>query len=916
MTKVIISGGGTGGHVFPAIALARALREADPDIDILFVGARGRMEMDRVPAAGFRIKGLTISGFQRRLTWKNLMFPFKLVLSMGQAFSVIRNFRPDLVIGVGGYASGPVLRVATSLHIPSIIQEQNSYPGVTNRILAPKVQKIFVAFEGMERYFPQEKTVLAGNPVREEVAASAGLKPEALDFFHLHPERRTILVIGGSLGAGTINKAILEFIAKYTLSGPSIQLIWQTGKYYFESIIEDLRASGITSMPVDQAAETVSGKWARRYEPDGLTAGAYAVTIDKPLIPFPFVVMPFIERMDLAFAAADLIISRAGAIAIAELCLVGKPAILVPSPNVAEDHQTKNAMALVSAEAAILVRDGEAVASLGPAIMNILNDATLCSTLSRNISSMARRGAAGKIAKLSLALIGRDIPEPKEPTDQTAKPGSHGSGLPEKLPGNIYFLGIGGIGMSALARYFAIRGSVVSGYDRTRTPLTRQLEAEGMRIVYEEHKQDIPNNIDLAVYTPAVPADHPAYQHFRGRNVPMMKRAEVLGLISSKYPTIAVAGTHGKTTTSTLIAHIFHSAGIDHLAFLGGISKNYGTNFLAGIHVESPGKLQEPSGVMVPGQGMEKHTAASQRLSSDPLADAPACIVEADEFDRSFLQLNPTIAIITSTDADHLDIYGNHEDLKENFSLFAGKIRPGGYLVAKLGTAVNPGPSPEYSAYHYSLDGATDFHTSGIRIEDNHFHFDFVHPGGLIRDLTLGVPGRFNLENAVAALAACLLAGLDESALRRALASYHGVQRRFDIRVNTADHLYIDDYAHHPEELRACISAVKEFYPGRRITGIFQPHLFSRTRDFATEFGQSLSMLDELWLLDIYPAREKPIPGVTSRMLLDLVTTKKKLITKEAVLDELALSKPEILLTLGAGDIDQLVEPIRKFLTK
>lgn len=354
--KFIISGGGTGGHIFPAIAIADALKRKLPLAEILFVGAKGRMEMEKVPAAGYKITGLWISGLQRRITTENLLFPIKVISAFIKAISIIRIFKPDAVIGVGGYASGPTLRAAISMKIPTIIQEQNSYPGITNKVLAPNVKKICVAYEGMGKYFPSDRIIVTGNPVRSDIAALENKRPEALSFFGLLENKPTLLVVGGSLGARTINESIVDSLK--TLADSGLQVIWQTGKAFAES-----------------AAEAVKNR-------DNQSIRTYA----------------FITRMDLAYAAADIVVSRAGAIAISELCLVGKPAILVPSPNVSEDHQTKNAMALVDKKAALLVRDSEARAELAKQIILLSKDTELKKQLSENILRLAFPEAADHIA--------------------------------------------------------------------------------------------------------------------------------------------------------------------------------------------------------------------------------------------------------------------------------------------------------------------------------------------------------------------------------------------------------------------------------------------------------------------------------------------------------------------------------------
>ena len=862
MKRVIISGGGTGGHIFPAIAIANALKAKVKDIDILFIGAKGRMEMEKVPAAGFAIEGLTISGFQRRITWKNLAFPLKLTTSLLKAWSIIGKFKPDVVIGVGGYASGPTLRVATLKKIPTLIQEQNSYPGITNRLLGSRVQKICVAYEGMSKYFPQTKIVFTGNPIRQDIVIISGKREEALQHFGLASERKTLLVIGGSLGAGTINQAMLKFVQESGI-GNDFQILWQTGKYYYDNIKSCFPESSFQFQNPKSEPER-SG--ARRSQIRNLF------------------ILPFIDHMDLAYAAADIIVSRAGAIAISELCVVGKPVILIPSPNVSEDHQTKNAKALTNKNAAIIVSDNMAMEILGKTITDLFSNQTLQSELGKNIWALGISNAAETIADVALSLI-----KPNDKVQMTSdeigkQPPSfvirHSSFV---IPKSVYLLGIGGIGMSALARYFLSEGAMVSGYDKTPTTLTDQLISEGMHIHFTEDVSLLPAHPDLVIYTPAVPSDHQELLYFQEHAIPLKKRAEVLGLISRKYKTIAVAGTHGKTTTSTMIAHMMRTAGKDTLAFLGGISKNYGTNFWVG----------PPNG----------------NLSGS------YCVVEADEYDKSFLQLSPYIAIITSADADHLDIYGNHDDMKRTFAEFTSKIVPGGSLAMKAGTLITPENTANYTIFDYTLASGASFFPQNIHVEDGLFHFDFVHPAGIIKGLVLGVPGKFNLENAIAALSVGCMLGLDEQAIRTAFLTYEGVQRRFEFRVRRPGLVYIDDYAHHPEELRACISATRDLYPQKKITGIFQPHLFTRTRDFADGFARSLELLDELLLLDIYPAREKPIAGVNSQMLLDRVNLKhKKLVQKDDLIREIKDCEPEVLLTLGAGDIDRFVDPITQLL--
>lgn len=449
----------------------------------------------------------------------------------------------------------------------------------------------------------------------------------------------------------------------------------------------------------------------------------------------------------------------------------------------------------------------------------------------------------------------------------------------------VFFLGIGGIGMSALARYFLAAGKKVAGYDRTSTPLTDSLREEGMEIHFEDDIQRIPASFldpdkksnTIVVLTPAIPASHSELNYFRDHQFQMLKRSQVLGLLTSGQTTFGVAGTHGKTTTSSILAHILHTAGRNCTAFLGGISVNFGSNLLLG-----------------------KPNSAHHEI-----------VVEADEFDRSFLTLFPAAAIITSMDADHLDIYGSKEDMQQTYRDFAAQVQD--FIVVKHG--LQPGNTKARQITYSITDKHADYRGEKISVTDGRYKFDLVTPGYVIEGLTLGLPGRHNVENAVAASALALECGVDMLSIKDALAGYTGVQRRFEYHVRTASTVYIDDYAHHPEELSAAILSARELYPGKKIAAAFQPHLFTRTRDFADGFAESLSLLDTLYLLDVYPAREEPIPGVDSKMILDKITlSDKQIVSKEQLIQSLRQRKPEVFLTLGAGDIDQLVQPVKKLL--
>jgi len=446
---------------------------------------------------------------------------------------------------------------------------------------------------------------------------------------------------------------------------------------------------------------------------------------------------------------------------------------------------------------------------------------------------------------------------------------------------NVYFVGIGGIGMSALARYFKAIGKNVMGYDKTQTVLTNNLESEGINVIFDDVITEIPKKFSerdttLVVYTPAIPNSNKILKYFFGNNFNVIKRAEVLGVILNSKKGIAIAGTHGKTSVTTLVSYLFNNSGIKYSSFIGGISKNFDSNLV---------------------------------LNSD----SEIVIAEADEFDRSFLHLNPHTTVVTSADADHLDIYGGKDELKRSFEDFISQIEPNGNLIVKKGLGLK---TPEnINIYTYSLNDKADFYPENIRVKNYIYTFDLNTPDGKITDITIGIPGLVNVENAIAGIAVSMLFGVNIELIKENIKNFKGVKRRFDYIINTKNLVYIDDYAHHPEELKATISSVKKLYEGRKITGIFQPHLYTRTRDFANEFAKALSMLDELILLDIYPARELPIKDITSEIIFNDVSIKDKTLCKKSeLINVLKNKKIDVLLTLGAGNIDVEVEKIKKLI--
>ncbi len=451
----------------------------------------------------------------------------------------------------------------------------------------------------------------------------------------------------------------------------------------------------------------------------------------------------------------------------------------------------------------------------------------------------------------------------------------------------IYFLGIGGIGMSAIARYFNTIEKCVCGYDLTKTELTKNLENENINIHYKDDVNKISNKIKtnknnvLVIYTPAIPPTNSEFIYFKQNNYKILKRAEVLGLISKSTENIAIAGTHGKTTVSTLVAHILYSNNSVSAAFLGGISKNYNSNLL-----------------------LKKQNLSATNIQSDNYI-----ILEADEYDRTFHNFYPKIALVTSLDTDHLDIYKTKNNIIVAFEKFISQTNKNGFVI--LNNKVNISKPDNTNNYTYSLSDKTDFFAKNIKIDNGFYTIDLQTPTYILENIKIGIPGLINVENSVAAAAVAYLAGIGKEVIKSGLETYQGVKRRFDIQIASSNMIYIDDYAHHPEEIFALLNSVKKMYPSKKITGIFQPHLFSRTKDFVTEFAKSLSLLDDLLLLDIYPAREKPIEGVSSKIIFDKVNINNKILCKKSdVINILKNKNIEVLLTIGAGDIDTLVEKI------
>lgn len=710
--KIIVSGGGTAGHIYPAIAVAEKLHEHGHDV--LFVGAKGKMEMDLVPKAGFRIIGLPIMGLNRSNVFKNIKVVWVMVRAVIKARYILKSFKPDVVVGFGGFASAPILKAAQGKNIRTIIQEQNSYAGVTNRMLAKNAQTICCAYNGMERFFDADKIVLTGNPLRLVHHFDDTMKLHALEHFGLSRGKKTILVTGGSLGTRSLNEAVLrEFEGGIKCD---VQILLQTGKIYHKEMVER----------------------AEKYKNNGVNIK----------------IVDFIDRMDYAYSMSDLIICRAGANTISELELLGKAAIFVPSPNVAEDHQTKNAQSIVDSQGGLMVKDADAIETLFTTAYELVFDEARLKTLSENISKLGKPNAAEDIARIVEGVKNNDK--------------------------NIYFVGIGGIGMSALARFFKHNGFQVAGYDLTQTPLTEALQNEGIDVIYTDDYSLIDSSYKDAnnsgvIYTPAIPKGSKILDGFTKRGLKIMKRSEALGMLSNERNLMAVAGTHGKTTTSSMAAHFMVVTTGEGNAFLGGIAKNFESNVVMGS-----------------GKNM---------------------VVEADEFDRSFLRLTPNSALITSADPDHLDIYGSPEEFKRGFEQFIDCIKCAGKVVIKEGVDLHIDRN-DIAIFSYSLnDSNTDYYATNLNCNKyGHYEFDLVTPSRTIEGCRLGIPGLINVENCIGAVALIDDIVVDKSKFRTAISSYRGVARRFDMWINTSKIVYMDDYAHHPDELRAMLSSAREMF--------------------------------------------------------------------------------------------------------
>jgi UDP-N-acetylmuramate--alanine ligase len=798
------------------------------------------MERHAVPQAGYPIRMISVIGLRRHVSWEWLRFPFALMDSLRETRRLFRAFRPHLVIGTGGYVSGPVGFMAGWFGVPLVIQEQNSYPGITTRLLAWVADQVHLTFPESRRFFLRKRNLqVSGNPTRSEID-SVG-RTEARERLKLVPDKPTLCVIGGSQGAHSINVALSEALDRLTASG--IQVVWQTGERDYQ--------------------------WASQV----------AARYGDPVRVQGFADMPT------ALGAADLILCRAGAMTLAEITRCGLPAVLVPYPYATANHQEHNARSLVEAGAAELILDRELNGDLlTEKVSALFGDAERLDRMGRASRSLGRPMAAQNIVDCGLRIADRgrqgfqsEIRNPKSEI------------------GHIHFIGIGGIGMSGIAHVLMEQGYAVSGSDLRRSEETARLERMGARIGYGHRVEHI-GDADLVVHSSAVKSSNPEWMEAVRRGIPIRRRAEVLGDLTRMGTSIGVAGTHGKTTTTAMIGWILTEAGMDPTILVGG-------NVL----------------------GMESNARMGR---GGPI------VVEADEFDRSFLALFPTVAVITTLEAEHLDCYKDITDLKAAFVEYANRVPFYGAVVACLDEEnirdilpdlplpnlpqvsnlreVECPPRIERPVITYGNHPDADLRAADMRFEDGASSFEVIREGASLGTVRLKNPGLHNVKNALAAIAVGLQLGVSFEEIRKALSTFAGVHRRFEIKGEVDGITVVDDYAHHPTEVTATLEAAREGNYARILVA-FQPHLFSRTRDFSEDFGRAFSQADVLVVTDVYPAREAPLPGVTGALVAEAaerygtpevhyVADRNKV---ARTLADLA-STGDLMIVMGAGDIEQV----------
>ncbi len=853
---VIFAGGGTGGHLYPALALAEELVRQRPDVRPFFIGARRGIEARVLPERSIEHRLLPVRGVERGEWWSNLAVPFALASSLTTTIGVHRRIRPELVVVTGGYAGAPAGLVAAGLGTPLVLQEQNAWPGVTTRFLSRWAAQIHLAFpETLAELPPRARRVaqVSGCPIRALPDVTPN-RHDALVGLGLDPQQRLLLLIGGSQGSLALNDLMLEAVRSAAAGNRAPldgwQLLWMTGPAHHASIVVELAALG------DPA-------WVRA--------------------------VPYIEDVPLVLGVTDLALSRAGAMTTAEISAWGVPAILVPLPTAAANHQELNARALQRAGAAIhLEQEGLTAGTLWSTIAGLAGDGQVLATMSERAQERSHPDATSLIVREMMGLL------PDQPSEgvRTIDPGSVSTREQDlrlsnerdlrrlSNEGRIHFMGVGGAGMCALAELFVKHGGSVSGCDLRPGSTTDRLRAMDVEI-HEGHEASHVEGAVALVVSTAVPRDHPEVQAALEQGIPVFKRAEALGQWVNRGRVLAVAGTHGKTSTTAMTTEILVAAGMDPTGFVGGRVPGWGGNFRSGSDLY---------------------------------------VVEADEYDRSFLELRPTVAVVTNVEADHLDTYGAFEGVMDAFKEFLHGLSRAGYAVI---CTDDPGASrlvtdlaPDLAVRTYGLESGAQVRAVDVEASPVGMGFRVIEDGVDRGTFRLPVPGVHNLRNALGAATAARCLSVDWDAVRKGLTAYRGVERRFDTVGLERGILIVDDYAHHPSEIQVTLAAARGAHPDRRIVAVFQPHLFTRTRDFAEEFGQALAEADSIWVTDVFPAREAPIEGVTGEMVALAAGRAGGNVHYHADVDTLAdtvlteLASGDLLLTMGAGSVDNVAREV------
>jgi UDP-N-acetylmuramate--alanine ligase len=846
MTRVLFAGGGTGGHLYPALAIEAAMRALRADLESHFVGARRGIEARVLPERGVPHTLLPIEPIRRDRPWRNWRLVPALVRSLLAVRSLCARFRPHVFVGTGGYASGPAALVAHLRGVPIVLQEQNAYPGLVTRWMAPRARQIHLGFPEAAAHLkpgPGTEVLESGNPIR--IPDAKDDRARARIRLGLPADATVALVTGGSQGALAINRSLSDAIAAVArgdLPAPpaDLVLLWVTGPDHLQAVRDGLAAAG-------------SPEWVR--------------------------LEGYLNDMPAALSAADLAVSRAGASTTGELLAWGIPSILIPLPTAAADHQRVNAEALAAAGAAQVLDQAEATPErLWRALMELAADPAARARMAERARERARPHAAESIAADVLALADRA----SAGADARRSAGSEDEVDLVALArtGPVHLVGVAGAGMSVLAELILRSGGAVSGCDLRPGAIGKALRDRGARVEQGHDPAHVEDAVAV-VTTAAVPADHPELARARARGIPVMKRARALGALVNRGTVVGVAGTHGKTTTTAMTAAILDAAGLDPTAMVGGRIDAWGGGL---------------------------------RLGGGDLF-----VVEADEYDRSFHALRPTVAIVTNLEADHLDIYGSLEAVEDAFDTYVAALPADGLLIA---CADDPGAARLVARHAgapvltYGTGEAADLRATDVRSDAQGSTFTMVDRDGALGTVRLGAPGEHNVRNALAAFAAARHLGADFASAVAALERFTGVARRFDVLGERAGVKVVDDYAHHHTELAATLAAARAAHPRRRIVAVFQPHLFTRTRDFAREMGSALAAADAVWVTDVYPAREEPIAGVTGELVAAAareaggdVVYHPDLATLPVALRGAARSG-DVMLVMGAGNIDEVASAL------